>query len=204
MISEKERLLALIEEFGGTQVAFAKHIGVGQSAVANWLRRDSIPFQSKTQILSSCDNISEKWLFFGEGHMFQRGTNMFYRELEVSAGRIEFVNTTCKPERIYIPGVEADGFFPVKGFSMFPTIQEGDIVGVVQVDGFEEINPRNIYLIITSDNERMLKHIEMGKANNPYITLTSDNEKYEPFKIKKENVLSIYKVIFHGRIPMIY
>ena len=35
--------------------------------------------------------------------MFQRGTNMFYRELEVSAGRIEFFNTTCKPERIYIP-----------------------------------------------------------------------------------------------------
>ena len=202
MISEKERLLALIEEFGGTQVAFAKHVGVSQSAIANWLRRDSIPFQSKTQILSSCDNISEKWLFFGEGHMFQRGTNMFYRELEVSAGRIEFANTTCKPERIYIPGVEADGFFPVKGFSMYPTIQEGDIVGVVEIDNFEEIKAKHIYLIITRDNERMLKHIDLGNGKSPYITLTSDNVDYEPFKIKKENVLSVYKVIFHGRIPL--
>ncbi|MBQ4917068.1 MAG: LexA family transcriptional regulator [Muribaculaceae bacterium] len=199
MTSEKDRVSALIKEFGGTQSAFAKHIGVGQSAIANWIKRDSIPATAKAQILSCCDGISERWLFFGEGNMFQRGTNMFYRELEVSAGRIEFFNTTCKPERIYIPGVEAEGFFPVKGFSMYPTIQEGDIVGVVQVDDLETINPQKIYLIITRDNERMLKHIDMGKANSPYITLTSDNEKYEPFKIKKENVLSIYKVIFHGR-----
>lgn len=203
MISEKERLLALIKEFGGTQVAFAKHLGIGQSAIANWLRRDSIPFQGKTQIMSSCDNLSERWLFYGEGHMFLRGTNMFYRELEVSAGRIEFNNTKCKPERIYIPGVEADGFFPVKGYSMYPTIQEGDLVGVVKTDNFEEIKAKHIYLIITRDNERMLKHIELGKANSPYITLTSDNADYEPFKIRKENVISIYRVIFHGRIPMI-
>lgn len=203
MISEKERLLALIKEFGGTQVAFAKHLGVGQSAIANWLRRDSIPFQGKTQIMSSCDNLSERWLFYGEGHMFLRGTNLFYRELEVSAGRIEFHNTKCKPERIYIPGVEADGFFPVKGYSMYPTIQEGDLVGVVKTDSFEEIKAKHIYLIITRDNERMLKHIEVGKGNSPYITLTSDNADYEPFKIRKENVISIYRVIFYGRIPMI-
>lgn len=203
MVSEKERVLALIKEFGGTQQAFARHIGVGQSAIANWVKRDSIPASGKAQILSSCDNISERWLFFGEGNMFPKGTNNFYKELEVSAGRIEFCNTTAKPQRIYIPGVEADAFFPVKGFSMTPTIQEGDIVGVVQMDNFEEIKPKHIYLIITADNERMLKHIEVGNPKSPYITLTSDNEKYEPFKIRKENVLSIYKVIFHGRIPMI-
>ena len=49
----------------------------------------------------------------------------------------------------------------------------------------------------------MLKHIEVGKGNSPYITLTSDNADYEPFKIRKENVISIYRVIFYGRIPMI-
>ena len=203
MMSEKDRVLALIKEFGGTQVAFAKHIGVRQSAVANWIRRDSIPAGAKATILSSCDNVSEKWLFFGEGKMFPKGTNVFYKELEVSAGRIEFCNSTAKQQRIFIPGVEADAFFPVKGFSMYPTIQEGDLVGVVQIDNFEEIKPKHIYLIITRDNERMLKHIELGNAKSPYITLTSDNVNYEPFKIRKENVISIYKVIFHGRIPMI-
>ena len=48
----------------------------------------------------------------------------------------------------------------------------------------------------------MLKHIELGNAKSQYITLTSDNVNYEPFKIRKENVISIYKVIFHGRIPL--
>ena len=95
------------------------------------------------------------------------------------------LSSSIPHERIYIPGVEAEGFFPVKGFYMYPTIQEGDIVGVVQVDDLETINPQKIYLIITRDNERMLKHIDMGKANSPYITLASDNEMDEPFKIKK-------------------
>lgn len=203
MASEKERVLALINEFGGTQKAFAKHIGVGQSAIANWIKRDSIPATAKSAILSHCDNISERWLFFGEGSMFPKGTNNFYKELEVSAGRIEFANTTSKPQRILIPGLEADAFFPVKGFSMYPTIQEGDIVGVVEIDNFEEIKAKHIYLIITRDNERMLKHIEIGNSKSQYITLTSDNVEYEPFKIKKENIISIYKVIFYGRIPFV-
>ena len=103
MVSEKDRVLALIKEFGGSQVAFAKLLGVRQSAVANWIRRDSIPATAKTAILSYCDNISERWLLFGEGSMFPKGTNTFYKELEVSAGRIEFANTTAKPQRIFIP-----------------------------------------------------------------------------------------------------
>lgn len=83
MVSEKDRVLALIKEFGGSQVAFAKLLGVRQSAVANWIRRDSIPATAKTAILSYCDNISERWLLFGEGSMFPKGTNTFYKELEV-------------------------------------------------------------------------------------------------------------------------
>lgn len=201
MVSEKERILALIKEFGGTQQAFAKHIGVGQSAIANWIKRCNIPATAKSLILSKCDDISERWLLFGQGSMMLEGTNNFYKELEVSAGRIEFANhENERPQRIYIPGVEADAFFPVKGFSMYPTIQEGDIVGVVKVEDVCNIKPRHIYLVITVDNERMLKHVEFSpKSKN--LTLTSDNPDYKPFKIKKESVLSIYKVIFHGRIP---
>ena len=202
MASEKDRVLALIKQFLGTQQAFASHIGVGQSAVANWIKRDSIPAAAKQLILSKCDNISERWLFFGKGCMSLEGTNNFYKEIEVSAGRVEFSSPNERPQRIYIPGVDADAFFPVKGFSMTPTIQEGDIVGVVRVDDIQTIQPEHIYLIITIDNERMIKHIDLGSPKSQYITLRSDNPSYEPFKIKKENVLSIYKVIFHGRIPM--
>ena len=203
MVTEKERILALIKEYGGTQQAFAQRIGVGQSAVANWVKRGSIPAAAKEQILSTCDDISERWLFFGKGTMSLEGTNNFYKEIEVSAGRIEFSSPNERPQRIYIPGVEADAFFPVKGFSMTPTIQEGDIVGVVKEDDTLNINPKNIYLIITRDNERMLKHIEVGNAKSQYVTLTSDNPDYPPFKVKKEAIFSIYKVIFHGRIPML-
>lgn len=202
MITGKEQILALIQEFGGTQQAFAEFLGVKQSAVANWLKRGSLSSSAKELILSKCDYISERWLFLGEGKMYLSGTNLLYKEIEVSAGRIEFAEAKATAQRILIPGVNAEAFFPVKGFSMMPTIQEGDIVGVRQVYDLDMIKESNIYLIITADNERMLKHIKMGNAKSPYITLTSDNKAYQPFQIRKDSVLSIYKVIFHGRIPI--
>ena len=201
MLSGKERILALIKEFGGTQQAFAEFLGVGQSAVSNWLKRGNLSSSAKELILTKCDYISERWLLFGEGNMYLTGANNFYSEIEVSAGRIEYGETRANAQRIYIPGVDAEAYFPVKGFSMMPTIQEGDIVGVQQVYDIKTIEEKNIYLIITADNERMLKHVKVGGPRSPYLTLTSDNENYKPFHIRKDSVLSIYKVIFHGRIP---
>lgn len=202
MLTGKERILALINEFGGTQQAFAEFLGVGQSAVANWLRRGSLSSSAKELILSKCNYISERWLLLGEGHMYLTGENNFYSEIQVSAGRIEFGDARATAQRIYIPGVEAEAYFPVKGFSMIPTIQEGDIVGVQQVFDTATINEKSIYLIITADNERMLKHVKVGGPRSPYLTLTSDNKNYKPFHIRKDSVLSIYKVIFHGRIQV--
>lgn len=201
MMTMNERINALIENYGGTQTAFAELLGVRQSAVANWVSRGAIPSSAMPNIISKCDRLSERWLMLGEGEMHLKYTNNFYRELGVSAGRLEFESSREVPEMICIPGVNADAFFPVKGCSMMPTIQEGDIVGVKKVDSVSSIRPEDIYLIITADNERMIKHIHAGDDEDEFVTLVSDNKDYAPFQVKKESILSIYKVIFHGRIP---
>jgi phage repressor protein C with HTH and peptisase S24 domain len=201
MITMSERIESLINNFGGTQTAFAELLGVRQSAVANWVARGAIPSSAMANIISKCDGVSERWLLLGEGDMLVPYTKNYYKNLEVSAGRLEFTEHDQSTELICIPGVKAEAFFPVRGCSMKPTIQEGDIVGVVKMDGFENISPEKIYLIITADNERMIKHIIIGEEDDDYVTLTSDNKDYMPFQIKKDCILSVYKVIFHGRIP---
>ena len=102
-------------------------------------------------------------------------------------------------ERIVIPGVDADAYFPVIGMSMKPVVMPGDIIGVKYMDRFDHIDPDRIYLIITVDNERMIKHIMPTKPDEDYITLTSDNKDFAPFRIPKNGVLKVMRVVYVGR-----
>jgi hypothetical protein len=42
---------------------------------------------------------------------------------------------------------------------MTPTICEGDVIGVKELDCFERIDSSKIYVVITRDGERMVKRI---------------------------------------------
>lgn len=88
-----------------------------------------------------------------------------------------------------------DAYFPVVGNSMDPTIQSGDIVGIRKLDSMDRIRPNDIYLIFTTDNERMLKRIKGVNASEATLTLYSDNPAYDPFQVLKEQVAAVYKVI---------
>lgn len=124
----------------------------------------------------------------------------FYRELQCSAGQTDMFGYDEAHEEICFPGVDAEAFFPVTGMSMQPTIMPGDIIGVKSVDSLERIDPTRIYLIITRQNERMIKHIQPSKPEDDTITLTSDNSDYTAFTIMKEDVLKVMRVVFTGRI----
>jgi phage repressor protein C with HTH and peptisase S24 domain len=91
--------------------------------------------------------------------------------------------------------VQVDAFFPVVGNSMDPTIQSGDIVGIQKLDNTSRIRPNDIYLIFTSDNERMLKRIKGVNTGDPNLTLYSDNPAYDPFTVLKEQIKGVYKVV---------
>jgi phage repressor protein C with HTH and peptisase S24 domain len=89
-----------------------------------------------------------------------RVVNNYYADLCVSAGQVDYVHADCPPSSLLVPyNVYADAFFPVSGFSMTPTICEGDVIGVKELDCFERIDSSKIYVVITRDGERMVKRI---------------------------------------------
>ena len=55
----------------------------------------------------------------------------YYTELPVSAGDQEAPPYDDHHDYVFIPGVHAEAFFPVSGCSMSPTVNPGDLVGVV-------------------------------------------------------------------------
>lgn len=156
-------------------------------------------------------NLNLDWLIMGDGDMFKDKANgiaakkdiasiPFYASLPVSGGAImqyQDIKTCETEDSINLPFTKSAEFsFPVIGCSMQPTIKEGDIVGVVHIDGFESCNPDRIYVIITRDNERMIKRINRYDREKGCIWLVSDNPQYEPFPIYTDNIVDVYKVVW--------
>lgn len=123
----------------------------------------------------------------------------FYHELLVSAGQTDIFGYDTASSLMHVPGVDAEAFFPVTGMSMLPHIMPGDIIGVKTVDSLERIDPTRIYMIITRQNERMIKHILPSQSGDPEITLVSDNSEYPAFKIMKDDILKVMRVVYVGR-----
>lgn len=205
-MNAREKLKMLIREYGGTQSEFASLIGTTQPTIANWLSQNQIPAGGIAKICRALPNVSFEWLT-GQSDVPQRGyqdvTAMsdtpigacYYSRMPASAGQLEMGDEDITTERISIPGVNVDAYFPVVGNSMDPTIQSGDIVGIRKIDSMSRVRPNDIYLVFTRDNERMLKRIKGVNGQSPMLTLYSDNPAYEPFQIIKEQILAVYKAV---------
>ncbi len=124
----------------------------------------------------------------------------FFADLPVTGGSVMQYNDIKEfstASSFNLPFTRTAEFsFPVIGCSMQPTVKEGDIVGVSHIDGLESCNPDRIYLIITRDNERMIKRINKYDRENNCIWLVSDNPQYEPFPIYLDNIIDVYKVVW--------
>lgn len=191
-MNETQKLKELIRQYGPTQAEFAKRLGVTQPTVANWLAQGRIPLSGQMRIASLVplpSTQAEKT----EGSAIE-ANGRFYSELAVSAGQVGLFEDDRSAEDVYVPGIKADAWFPVKGRSMQPTIEPGDIVGVRKID-HSQIRPGDIYLIFTRDTERMLKRIPTIDRASETITLHSDNPDYRPFEVLKSQICGVFKVV---------
>lgn len=200
-----------------TQRELAASLGYNPTVLSAALT-GKIPFSTKLSrnLSKAHQRISLDWLLTGEGEMLlpedrsdgqttdnegrKERTAPLYQDLTCTAGQREQFGYDETHVDIRIPGITAEAFFPVSGHSMEPYIYEGDIVGVVSVDGFESINPDKTYMIITRNNERMIKHIAPTNPGEECIRLISDNAAVCPaFSIPKSDVIKIMRVVFSGR-----
>lgn len=68
----KERIRAIIEYAGITQVAFAKKLELQQSTVSMWLSGKNTPTDATKQLICKTFGISRTWLETGEGDMMDK------------------------------------------------------------------------------------------------------------------------------------
>lgn len=159
----------------------------------------------------SSHKISLEWLITGEGSMLKSEEGMpvakinndrdgipYYADLPVSAGQLDTFMQDAEPTGwVKLPGVTSKALFPVIGCSMKPEINPGDVVGIVQMDSWEIVDPDKTYLIITHD-ERMIKHLAIDEEDENILWCISPN--YPKFKINKSDIKFLYRISFCGKL----
>lgn len=213
----KEKLRLLIREFGPTQKEFAALIGTTQPSVANWIAKNEVPNGGLLKIITHCEGVTYEWLT-GEDEEWRSDAPLrrprsfrgrmsdtyltssknrptrYYPGVNASCGQKEQNTDDLSTEEILIPGMNNDAWINAEGYSMTPTIQPGDKVGLRLVEDKMSIRPGYIYMIETSNGERLLKRISQLDPKSEYLTLVSDNkENYPPFDIEKASIIRIYR-----------
>jgi len=126
-------------------------------------------------------------------------TNIVFSSISAFASSTVDVGVHADSERFYIPGMQGEHIaFYIKGESMTPTIADGDMVICRSLDSHERIVENEIYAVVTTSGNVMIKRIQ--KIFNKHrqiegLKLISDNYlEHDPFTLAIHEVRKLLKV----------
>lgn len=103
-------------------------------------------------------------------------------------------------DRYIIPSMSgADFLIPVKGDSMQPTYNSGDLVACKRLKRDSVFFQWNKAYVLDTDQGALIKRVQPGH-DQEHITIVSDNPNYRPFELEVEHIYSIALVV--GMIRM--
>ncbi len=205
-MDKKNRLQSIIDYYShGKPSVFAGFLGVAPSTISSWLSRDTLDYDL---VFAKCENISPEWLLTGKGEMLKNSKPIAKHcnnpnegipliPIEAMAGftkgEVQVLEYEC--ERYVVPMFrEAEFLIPVKGSSMIPKYNSGDIVACKKLplnDIFFQWN--KVYVLDTAQGA-LIKRVKAG-SDSEHLTIISDNPKYEPFELHRSQINAVALVI---------
>lgn len=193
------------------QVALAEKVGVVARTLQRWEKGEQVPGGDLLMELAKATGVRPEWLLTGEGEMYNTPTPLHPNVIKLHPERLtKAVQLVNIPLLSSVPaGKTAAMFHPdhveryvtvdnlrdpnafalvVKGTSMSPKIEDGDIV---VVSPRHEVRSGDICVIRVND-EDVLKKI---KLEEQYVHLIPLNPLFEPVTVRKRDVTFIWKVV---------
>lgn len=203
----------LVEYYsGGNNSQFAKMLGIKPQTISTWLARKSFDIEL---IFAKCEGISPEWLLTGEGKMLKEDRENHFREatkmipatgvngiplIPINAmagfgsGECQVLEYEC--DRYVVPLFkEAEFLITVKGSSMIPKYNSGDIVACKKLaldDLFFQWN--KVYVLDTAQGA-LIKRVQEDKDHEGSVLIVSDNPAYPPFSLCANQIHSIAIVV---------
>lgn len=89
----------------------------------------------------------------------------------------------------------ADFLIRVKGDSMSPKYNGGDIVACKRIDAITFWQWHKVYAICTRNQGILIKRVEEYQNNPAFITCRSENPQYRPFELHEDEIVSVALVL---------
>lgn len=198
-IHEGKALRDYIKDHKLNQEKVATALGITRQGLNYHFNKEKLDFEFKEKLpeigisifnVKNNFTLQEPHLGYGKNP----GTPVY--DLEATAGNIEISEHIPETIKGYINIPSFKGciaFLYVRGDSMYPRLKAGDLIGVIPVADLDIIQYGQVYLIITKDNQRMVKYIRKGKEENMLI-LRSENNKYDDIDIDRKKILKLFMV----------
>ena len=184
-------------------------LGISNQTLSNWRSRNSIDYDV---LFTKCESISADWLLTGKGSMLrdqeEKQTPVLVPAVGSSEGiplipldamagyaqgGAQILELDC--ERFIVPTFKgADYLITVKGSSMNPKYNSGDIVACKNLPLSDIFFQWNKVYVIDTVQGPLIKRVEQG-TDDGSIQLISENPKYKPFTLRISEINAIALVI---------
>ena len=199
----KQRILQYADTLGISKREFYKKIGVSRGTLES---KTGITEDVLAKFIATYPEVSIDWLMKGtaektnvidsEAHSKEREIPLPLIPSEAFAGYGAVVYGDLPIEDYYTVNEfrDADFLIRVKGDSMSPKFNGGDIVACRKIKEMVFFHWNRIYVIYTESQGMLIKRV-MPSDDDSSITLVSDNKAYQPFNVPKSEISAIALVL---------
>ena len=212
-ILDKPLVLDRIKEYyklkGNAELA--RFLGVAPNTITNWYGRKTFDIDV---IYTKCVDIDMNWLLTGEGNMLRTESEKEENipvahpsdspmegipliPISAMAGAFTGEQTVLEYEceRFVVPTFKgAEFLISVKGSSMYPKYNSGDIVACKRLPMDEIFFQWNKVYVLDTDQGPLIKRVKPG-SDKEHVLIVSDNERYEPFELPLNRIYHVALVI---------
>lgn len=209
-----DRISTIVEKFGnGKNTVFASLIGVSEANVRNY-KNGVMPKADFLEKIARSFDININWLLTGEGNMLRtesgkeenipvahpsdspmEGIPLIPISAMARAFTGEQTVLEYECERFVVPTFKgAEFLISVKGSSMYPKYNSGDIVACKRLPMDELFFQWNKVYVLDTDQGPLIKRVKPG-SDKEHVLIVSDNERYEPFELPLDRIYHVALVI---------
>lgn len=206
------RIKLLISELNLNPNSFSIRIGIQPQTLHHIIsgRLTKPGFEIIQKILSTFVDINPDWLIHGNGSVFRKNTT---KELTLplnstkqiplvrieafgGIGNHEFAIEQKDIQALYVVPdfTNIDFMIRVKGSSMYPKYNSGDVVACRVLKEKSFIQWNKVHVVATKEQGILIKRIKKA-TNDTSIIAVSDNKDYDPFEIPWSQVDGIAIVV---------
>jgi repressor LexA len=193
----KSRVIQFLENKGVNKEKFFQKIGVTSANFRGNAQKTPLNSNAIENIFTEFPEINLEWLLTGRGEMLRDKQEASHQPtkqgiplipLDAMAGFAigsEQV-VAYSTDRYIVPEfdeLKVDFLIRVKGSSMYPKYNSGDIVACKKLALSDIFFQWNKVYVLDTEQGALIKRIRKG-SDAEHITLVSDNEKYEPFELE--------------------